>query len=494
VKPSTTRTVTPTSRTGSGLQPITDVDPSGVQGPASGQTAVGNPETAQPGDNERKPAPWEERRRKILESKTNPEELEKAQQMLEQHLERVREARQKEIDQGGVAPVAANPVGAPPVAPAPPMFNPPVGIDTITLYLDPPEKVCSTGQTFSVNVQMENPQRKSFDEIGFVLRYDKNILQALDGDEKMPGLNLSDSVSNGTFPWKRGEGVPGYESRIDPVSGLIIYTAKWDRKAPLEASGTVASVTFEMIGSADSAIDFVFADNVLESKEPLTRVRLAGQDVLGSADAPEDGVSGGRVKSYALLADGGTRGEYAVPVAREAKDYNTLIVIRPSKEYVRPGEEFDMLIDIENPEKVQFDDLMLFLGYNRKYLQASDHDTGNCISNGINVFDGDYHGVFPFNLYKMNRVDSEEGVILYRMGALKSALNGSGTAASIRFRALRPTTGTGSRIQVGFLKGRYESGLFHRGEDVLGGREESGDGFEADPVYILPAFASIRGE
>jgi hypothetical protein len=354
--------------------------------------------------------------------------------------------------------------------------------------------VCLPGQTFAINIQLENPRRKSFDEIGFALGYNKNILRALDGDGNLPGLNLCDQFSKETFPWKRGEGSPGYENRIDPVAGLIFYTAQWDEKSPLEASGTIASVTFEMIAPAETTIEFVFSNAAVESKGPLTRVWMGGQDALGAADVAADGVSGGRVRSYSMLAEGTSVDGHPMPVSGESKDYSTLVVIHPSKEYVRPGEEFDILIDIENPDKVQFDELMLFLGYNRKYLLALDHDAGNRMSNGINVFDGDYHGAFPFNLYKINRVDTEQGTILYHMGSLKTRLNGSGTVASIRFRALRPTARFGSRIQVGFLKGRYETGLFYQGEDVLKSREESGDGFVSDPVSILPMFASTRGE
>ena len=106
--------------------------------PAAQQPTVSPPVTStsvQTGSSERELAPWEERRRRLLENRTNPEELEQAQQMLEQHLERVREARQKEIDQaGGARPAPPPGMGAPPVAPPiPNMFNPPVGLDTITL-------------------------------------------------------------------------------------------------------------------------------------------------------------------------------------------------------------------------------------------------------------------------------------------------------------------------------------------------------------------------
>ena len=52
----------------------------------------------------------------------------------------------------------------------------------------------------------------------------------------------------------------------------------------------------------------------------------------------------------------------------------------------------------------------------------------------------------------------------------------------------------GTRLQVGFVRDLYYSGVFRRGEDVLGRTKDATDGFDIQPVVVLGRVASTAGE
>jgi hypothetical protein len=254
----------------------------------------------------------------------------------------------------------------------------------------------------------------------------------------------------------------------------------------------VASVTFEVLQARDTDISFEFLDpqegpESIADASPVTFVRLKGADVLGQANNPQDGTVNATVKFYEYAAE-----EAGAAVPRERSDLLTRIAIYPSVETVSEGREFDYLIELDNPNRVDFDEITLLLGFNPKYLTPRDYDAGNYIRSGVNVFDGDYHDDFPWNHHRRNEIDPGKGYILYRMGTLRSALNSSGVVASIRFRARSATGERGTRLKVGFVDDVVESGLTRRGRDVLGDPDEQRDGFETYPVIILPEAISQK--
>ena len=355
----------------------------------------------------------------------------------------------------------------------------------MTLFMDPPVCDAEVGKRFTAQVVLNNIGGSEFDQVGFTIHYDKNILRAIDGDADQDGINVDDRSFRGEFPWESGREFQEYENRIDPSRGLITYRLMSGPDELLTTSGLIASVTFEGLQPIDSKLEFVFEDTKgaaeTEDSELLTYVMLNGEDVLGSEVDLTDGVVAGdvwfpAVKEEDVLADLG---------ALESRDLSTLISIVPEVERVPAGGEFDVHIEVDNRDRVRFDEICLYLGYNPRFLKVMDYDRGNYISRGINIFDGEYHQAFPFNLHRNNKVDPARGVVYYRMGSLQSALNGSGRAATIRFKALARTDARGTRIKVGFLKGRNGSGLFFRGKDVLANPDDSRDGFESYPVWIV---------
>jgi len=280
---------------------------------------------------------------------------------------------------------------------------------------------------------------------------------------------------------------------VDEDAGLVSYRSRWKEPVPLASSGPVASVTFEVIQPRDTEISFEFQEpadsgGVVSDASPFTFVRLKGKDVLGQKNDPTDGTVDATVKFYEYPE---VQTDDLIP-SREQRDLLTRIAIYPSTEAVHEGEEFEYLIELDNPNRVDFDEITLLLGFDPRHLTPMDHDQGNYIRNGVNVFDGDYHEEFPWNHHRRNEIDPRKGYILYRMGTLRSSLNGSGVVASVRFRARSATGERGTRLRVGFVDDVMESGLTRRSRDVLGDPDEQRDGFETYPVVIYPEGVSQK--
>jgi hypothetical protein len=467
--------------------------PAGNQVPQTGESApkveVSDPAIAAPGNsvtpNIVPPQPAGEGEGPAVAERVDPkrDNLEQAKKMLEDQLERLRkarEARNKEAGQGAPAPVQA--------AKDEPLTG--VERDVMILYLDPAEARPEVGDRFAATVRMANQTGKEFDEIGFRLRYDPHVLRVVDGEEGEEGINIHDRSFRNQFPWEKAE---EYVNQVDQDEGLVSYRSRWKDSVPLTSTGSLASVTFEVIQARDTAISFEFLEpegssGGVADASPETFVRFRGKDVLGQTNDPADGAVDAKVKFYDYPVTGT---DEAMP-PRERQDLLTRVAVYPSVESVSEGEEFDYMIEIDNPNRVDFDEITLLLGFDPRHLTPMDHDRGNYIRNGVNVFDGEYHEEFPWNHHRRNEINPHKGYILYKMGTLRSSLNGSGVVASVRFRARSATGERGTRLKVGFVDDVMESGLTRRGRDVLGDPDEKRDGFETYPVLIFPEAVSQK--
>ena len=125
-------------------------------------------------------------------------------------------------------------------------------------------------------------------------------------------------------------------------------------------------------------------------------------------------------------------------VADELAPSRVRLAIVPNKDMVAPGEVSTADIVLINPDNEPIDHLKLRLRYDPRSVKILDADYNNYITAGINIFDGDFHGQFLFDLQIANNVDPRFGVIRYEM-ATQSAetVYPSGTLARIVFRMQR---------------------------------------------------------
>jgi hypothetical protein len=110
-----------------------------------------------------------------------------------------------------------------------------------------------------------------------------------------------------------------------------------------------------------------------------------------------------------------------------------------------------------------------------------DTHEGNWIEQGVNIWDGGYHELFPFDLHVANTADNAAGHIEYRMGYTQETILAPGTLATIRFRVKR----RGRLLALSFDP--EHTAVRFLGEDLLGDPEDEEDGAEGVVLNLPPA-------
>lgn len=128
--------------------------------------------------------------------------------------------------------------------------------------------------------------------------------------------------------------------------------------------------------------------------------------------------------------------------------------LSPSSQEVGLNEQFTLDMVLQNSFQEQVGMLNVFLKFDPDYLQVLDSDTGNWETDGINVLDGPYHGVFNWEEFPAQNVaDNTEGTISYGGASFFNEVRGSGTFAQINFLSKAPVSNT--RIDY-FYSGLYD--------------------------------------
>lgn len=124
--------------------------------------------------------------------------------------------------------------------------------------------------------------------------------------------------------------------------------------------------------------------------------------------------------------------------------------LSPSSQSVNVEEIFSVDIVLDNPDPLDFLSLMAWVKFDTAYLEVVDKDDGNWVTDGINIWDGDYHGTFPLSMLTTNLADNTAGDIDYQGGVpMVETCNGDGVFATIYFRAKALTSETSVWLDTG---------------------------------------------
>lgn len=170
------------------------------------------------------------------------------------------------------------------------LFFPAIGAANVTsMYLDPSSKTVNAGDTFSLDLALNNSDSTEFNTILAWLTYDSNVLEVQDSDLLHSGVQiLSDPLGLYIFDYHMANGVSGgnidFEEGYNPASSV--------------QTGVFARIVFKALAPAvTSPINFNF--NGTWGVTPTTAV-LYGDDVLGSASNHTDGAIGSYVSVNAV--------------------------------------------------------------------------------------------------------------------------------------------------------------------------------------------------
>lgn len=175
---------------------------------------------------------------------------------------------------------------------------------------------------------------------------------------------------------------------------------------------------------------------------------------------------------------------FSLTLPSEAAVYLSL---NPPSQDVDAGNQFTLDMVLSNPSPPeQLIALNVWLSFNPAYLEVIDTDSGNWITDGINVLDGPYHSVFKWDFRGQNVADNTAGTISYGEGSFATTVLGSGTFAQIHFLAKALVSDTEVNYVVtgtGGLEDTYMTNV--SAENILGGTSGASVNIIPEPASIL---------
>lgn len=155
-----------------------------------------------------------------------------------------------------------------------------------SLYLNPSLQTVGVGDTFSLNVNLNNTVSTGFDTLSIWIIFNPFYLEVLDSDSGTGGIQIkSDPDSTYNFNW-----VP--INNADNANGKIDWRA--GNFSDIYSTGRFAQINFKALGVVEnSPIDFIF--NSTWGLEPSTHILDNGVDVLASSENHTDGTFGASV-------------------------------------------------------------------------------------------------------------------------------------------------------------------------------------------------------
>jgi len=356
-----------------------------------------------------------------------------------------------------------------------------------TLGIVPPWTTISVDQENVFEIRLDNPNKVPYTMVSFAIQYDRTALEVIDQSDELPGVNILDAsaadLGLAVEPSNRY-----YRNEVDGSKGLILFRAAVPTgHSYTNDDGVIARFSVRGLRErGGTSLKFVQMlkgkeiDEILKAdlRQPGTFLRMLDDDVREKLLEYSVLNFGAQLKILPSLEGGLAEGDLDY--------YSTALRVEPSLAQVKVGERFDVLVHLDNPDRVPFDAVALYLRYDPRALRVVDVDEDNWITDGINIGDGEFHDDFQFEYCRANEVNTERGEILYAMESFGEPVSANGPFARIRFVALRPVQST--YLLYGFnVPGRFPTtGVFRRQKDLLAQTNDYRDGVYRGRISIAP--------
>jgi len=333
------------------------------------------------------------------------------------------------------------------------------------LYITPLQADIPVGGELETRVSLSNPAAKQFQAVQVVLRFDPTVLDPvrLDDDEIRPLLEGPSEAVTFTEP-----GVLIYQAHLarpSKMQAVELFTVRWK---------TLATVPATEIGFG-AWRDF-----------RTGLFNASGKNVLGGTG--NDGTLGMALQVYSpeQLADGPPIGEAVFAGLAKAPRGDIRLRLVANKTEIPANEDFYVGVWFENPRLAYVSKVAFKILFDPNVLEVVDEDENNWITRGVNIFDGDYHRSFPFDIHIENAVSNQLGLITYAMACTeRRALPEEGYIARIRFRPKALADSTEIRFVMGPENDPLRTRVTYLGADILGDPDVPDDGVENLLVRIV---------
>jgi len=328
--------------------------------------------------------------------------------------------------------------------------------DVAVLYVTPLQAKLAVGEEFETRVSLSNPGKKEFQTVEVLLRFDPDVIEPIRLDEDAISPLLEGPSESVVYTQA---GILAYQARLTQPSSaqaMDFFTIRWKTLA----ISTHAEINFTSWQSRRTAL-----------------LDQAKDTILGGTG--NEGSLGMTLQIYSpeALADGPPIGDELFAGPHPATRGGVRLRLITNRQKIPANEDFYVGVWFENPRLVDISKITMKLRYDPRVLEVVDDDANNWITSGVNIFDGEYHDSFPFDIHIENSASNDIGLISYAMACTqRRALPEQGYIARIRFRpkvladstrigfVLRPDDDP-MRTQVSYLGG-----------DVLGAPDRDDDG------------------
>lgn len=324
------------------------------------------------------------------------------------------------------------------------------------------------GGEFNTDIVLSNPRSQPWDEILIVLRYDPSFLDP---------VTINDGVLSPFL-----DGTP--EASVDRRMGRIVYRARLARPArdfsePLlfvrwQALRPVVNTRIRWGQDSFGEYTELFHEDARQLGNPMTAGD--GTTSLNLKILPADPVE-------AMLM----QEEPSLYLGTDQRVGGVQLRILGPEQPVRVGDIFYLDIEFDNRAYSMIDGVSLMMDYDPQVIEIIDDDWDNWITHGLNIHDGSYRVMFPFDYHMANAVYPTRGMIEYRKGTSipENLLGIRGTMAHIKARAIAPTSGTSVRFLFAQRPGLRGTRVTYMGQNVLGDPRRPNDGVRGAyfPIY-----------
>jgi hypothetical protein len=297
----------------------------------------------------------------------------------------------------------------------------PQGLQENAVYLSPGQWQALAGDRFSTTLSFYNVKSVPADRLDLWLHYDPDFLDPTWVDLKPIEENAATSVT--TQAWRKQGYLRIRATLREPLAQVVnpLCVVHWRALA-----ATLLTRVDVDAPAGEAAAIMNGAKNLIATTNMGNRSRVGAIVVIDDHDQDSDPFK---------MADETL--DRLTPVNLDEAERARLIV-EPAAPVVDEGAIGTADVVLVNPERRPVDRLRFCIRYDPDVVKIMDADQNNYITDGINLFDGDFHARFPFDFHRANAVDPDQGLIVYDMGMMGGAKRlGSGVVARIVFRMAR---------------------------------------------------------
>jgi hypothetical protein len=303
------------------------------------------------------------------------------------------------------------------------------------------------GEEFETTLELSNPAARPFEQVWVTLLYNASAIEPL-----------------GFKPVRQGRQSELNDVRDLPERGLIQIGLEFPSVRE-DLSASFLTIRWRARREVRST-QVIFMEGGDEG--PFVGL-VGGGSILGSPHRVASGLIDATVRVHPnydvdLIEDGDgvTLPHFDLGISEELPEGGIGLRLVPRREALGVGEVIDVDVVIDNPEAVRADSVTLFVEFDPQTLRVIDTHDGNWIERHVNIWDGGYHLLFPFDVHLANHADNERGSVHYSMGFTEEMPLPSGVIATIRFQALQPSRDLTVQFNPEWTSVRF------LGEDLLG--------------------------